>query len=97
MELVELRDYKVAYREGGKVLKSKMFDSLEQAKSFICQLPSSNVYTLMKIQRIGEGSYDWVILSNGAGKFVPAMSWVYKNRKNVGIGLGVFVLYKILK
>jgi hypothetical protein len=95
--MVPIKEYKVAFWTGGKVLNSKMFDTEKEAKGFICSLPKTTVVTLMKLQNAGDGSYSWSVLDEGAGKFLPTMSWLYANRKPVGIGLGVFVLYKVLK
>ena len=96
-QMVPIKEYKVAYWTGGKILNSKMFDTQKEAKTFICGLPSTTVVTLMKLQNAGDGSYSWSVLDQGAGKFLPALSWIYANRKAVGIGLGAFVLYKVLK
>lgn len=96
-QMVPLKEYKVAYWTGGKILKSKLFDTESEAQAYLCRLPSVAVVSLMKLHTTSDGSYSWVILDKGAGRFLPAMSWMYANRKPIGIGCGIFVLYKVLK
>ena len=67
--LVPLKEYKVAYWKGGDVLNSEMFDTLEEARLFIASLPSSDIYTLMQSKDVGNGSYSWVVLQDGVGRF----------------------------
>lgn len=95
--LVPLKQYKVAYWKGGDVLNSQMFDTIDDARRFISELSKDDIYTLMQSKDVGNGSYSWMVLEDGVGVFIPALSWVYRNRKPVGYGLGLYVLYKILK
>ena len=95
--LVPLKEYKVAYWKGGDILNSEMFDTVSEARRFISGLPQEDIYTLMQSKDVGNGSYSWVVLQDGVGRLIPALSWVYRNRKPVGYGLGFYVLYKVLK
>ena len=95
--LVPLKEYKVAYWTGGKVLNSQMFDTLQEARFFIAGLPKTDVYTLMQSKDIGDGSYSWFVLEDGAGRYLPALSWMYQNRQPIGYAIGLYVLYKVLK
>ena len=93
--------YKVAWWSGGTVLDSKMFDSLDAARLFMMNLPKGTVSTIMKRRAVMTSTpqkfdYSWEMLSDGAGKFVPAASWVYKNRKTVGYTLAAIVAYRLI-
>lgn len=93
--------YKVAWWTGGSVLDSKMFDSLDGARLFMMNLPKGTVGTIMKRRTVMSSTptkfdYSWDVLPDGAGKMVPAASWVYKNRKAVGYTLAGIVVYRLI-
>ena len=93
--MVKLEKYKVAYWTDGQTLKSKMFRSLSGARGFMKTLPKGTISTLMEAKDIGEGEYSWSVLSDGVGKYLPAMTKVFQNR--MVIGLSLLGLYAITR
>ena len=88
--------YKVAWWTGGNQLDAKMFDSLDAARLYMMNLPQGTVSTVMKGKSASGGEYTLQLLPDGAGKMVPAASWVYKNRKAVGYTLAGIVVYRLI-
>jgi len=88
--------YKVAWWAGSNTLQAKMFDTLDGARLFMMNLSKGTVSTVMESQSISNGSYTWKLLPDGVGKIVPAVSWVYKNRKPVGIAVVSLLVYRAI-
>jgi len=68
MEMVKIDKYKVAYwnPKDPTALYSKMFSNLEAARFFGESLRSQGlVYTLMELQKAGDGEYAWRVKGGG--------------------------------
>ena len=86
--------YKVAFWKTQDSIRSVMVDSLEEAQKIAAHCEKMGfIVTIMELQQVEGGAYEWKLLEGGVSPFFEILTQLYRHRILIGaMGVGFLLL-----